>query len=55
MLPVRGSGEQQLNLVVLVEADQFVEVAASQVLLLAIEEFRNAGIEVHHARLQIDG
>lgn len=55
LMPVRDVGDQQLNLVILVEADPLVEVAASQVLITAVEEFRNLGIVVHHVRLQIDG
>jgi hypothetical protein len=54
-VPVRGAGEQQLDLAVIVEADPLIEVAAAEVLLLALEELRNAGIVVHHIHLHIEG
>jgi hypothetical protein len=54
-VPVRGAGEQQLDLAVIVEADPLIEVAAAEVLLLALEVMRDAGIVVHHIHLHIDG
>jgi hypothetical protein len=53
--PVLGAGEQQLNLTVIVAADPVIEVAGAEVLLLALEGLRNAGVVVHHIRLHIDG
>jgi hypothetical protein len=53
-IPVRCAGEQQLNLTVIVEADALIEVAGAEVLLLALQEMRNAGIVVHHIHLHID-
>ena len=53
-MPVRD-GEQQLNLAVIVETDPLIEVAAAEVLLVALQEMRNAGIVVHHVHLHIDG
>ena len=43
------------GIAVLVEADPLIEVAAAEVLLLALEEIRNHGIVVHHVHLHIDG
>jgi hypothetical protein len=54
-MPVRGAGEQQLNLAVIVEAHPLAEVAAAQVILLALEVIRDGGIVVHHIHLDIDG
>ena len=53
--PVRGAGEQQLNLAVIVEAHPLAEVAATQVMLLALEVIRDGGIVVHHIQVEIDG
>jgi hypothetical protein len=54
-MPVRGAGQQQLNLAVIVEAHPLAEVAAAQVMLLALEVIRDGGIVVHHIHLDIDG
>ena len=54
-MPVRGAGEQQLNLAVIVEAHPWAEAAAADVMLLALQQMRDAGIVVHHIHLHIDG
>jgi hypothetical protein len=54
-MPVRGAGEQQLNLAVIVEAHPLAEVAAAEVMLFALEVMRDGGIVVHHVQVEIDG
>ena len=53
-MPVRGAGEQQLNLAVIVEAHPLAEVAAAEVMLSALEVMRAGGIVVHHVHLHLD-
>jgi len=52
--PPRCPDEQQLKLSVLVDDDPLVEVAAAEILMLALEQLRYAGIVVHQVRVELD-
>ena len=54
-LPRPCAGELQLRLVVRLDDDPMVDLAAANVLLVLLDELRAGGLVVHQVRLQIDG
>jgi hypothetical protein len=50
-----GAGERQLGLVVRVDDDPMVEVAAARLLLVVLDELRTDGLVVRQVRVEMDG
>jgi hypothetical protein len=49
------AGELQLRLVIRLDDDPMVEVAAARLLLMVLDELRTDGLVVHQVRLEMDG
>jgi hypothetical protein len=54
-LPRPCTGELQLRLVIRLDDDPMVEVAAARLLLMVLDELRTDGLVVHQVRLEMDG
>jgi hypothetical protein len=54
-LPRPCAGELQLRLVIRLDDDPMVEVAAARLLLMVLDELRTDGLVVHQVRLEMDG
>jgi hypothetical protein len=54
-LPRPCAGELQLRLVIRLDDDPMVEVAAARLLLMVLDELRTDGLVVRQVRLEMDG